>query len=498
MTAAPRPDEVDPVFAAVAKALYGDAVDPQELWLSKSTPDGADLNTPGQSGSRRKKLAAGLLAGTVIEGLAAKKTLSPLAHAVKTAGKAFGEADGTAARLKTLTPLAGGMHDAPKPLRRVGVKKLPHLGEGTDAALQVGNFAVGVGAARELLKPQKDGVQKALQLRVKPINPTPARTVTLKAKKPAGAPPVVKSFSAVGEIVKADSDKRQVFGWANVSELDGHEVVDRQGDIVPIEELEKAAYRYVLDCRIGGDQHARIAKADTAPKHTADLIESMVFTDEKVKALGLPDDFPRGWWVGMQVKDDQTWQLIKSGARTGFSVHGAGRREEVSKADPQHRAKGAKPQALEYVPQHLQRPYTGRRRKLTPLDKVKTHPLMARAVSLGLEAADMAKRDDGELKRRVQAAKNPPRVALRPVSSSAISSMGYQKQTRHLAYEMRSRPGQPYEYRVKPGKAKAALDADSKGRFYATEVRGKAKRTENRYTVGDRVRLFVDPPKEQS
>jgi putative serine protease XkdF len=146
-------------------------------------------------------------------------------------------------------------------------------------------------------------------------------------KQPAG--PVIKSITLRAQIAKLDTDKRQVFGWASVSTINGEVVLDRQNDINEIDEIEKSAYRYVLESRVGGDQHSRIAKSTTAPKHTSDLIESMVFTDEKVKAMGLPDSFPRGWWVGMQVSDEPTWQAIKNGERTGFSVHGTGRREDV-------------------------------------------------------------------------------------------------------------------------------------------------------------------------
>lgn len=150
-----------------------------------------------------------------------------------------------------------------------------------------------------------------------------------KPAKPVKDKVIGKSFALNAEISKLDEDKRQVFGWASVSEIDGVAVLDLQGDYMPIEEVEKSAYRFVLESRVGGDQHARVAKSATSPKHTSDLIESMVFTDEKVKAMHLPEDFPRGWWIGMQVHDEQNWQDIKSGKRTGFSVHGTGRREDV-------------------------------------------------------------------------------------------------------------------------------------------------------------------------
>lgn len=134
----------------------------------------------------------------------------------------------------------------------------------------------------------------------------------------------------VGEISKVDTEKRQVFGWASLSMVDGEPVLDRQGDYIAIEDSEDAAYRYMLSSRKGGDMHSRISKLDGGPKHTADVIESIVFTPEKIEALGLePDALPLGWWIGMKVHDDQQWDDIKSGRRTGFSVHGTGVRKDM-------------------------------------------------------------------------------------------------------------------------------------------------------------------------
>lgn len=57
-------------------------------------------------------------------------------------------------------------------------------------------------------------------------------------------------------ILKSDGDQRLVFGWASVSvTVDGEQVEDLQGDAVDPEELEKAAYQYVLDFRDAGEMH---------------------------------------------------------------------------------------------------------------------------------------------------------------------------------------------------------------------------------------------------
>jgi hypothetical protein len=130
-----------------------------------------------------------------------------------------------------------------------------------------------------------------------------------------------------GEFSKMDEDKRQVFGWASVVEVNGEPVIDRQGDWITPDEIEKAAYEYVVKSRKGGHQHKRTD--DGQPFHAADMIESIVFTPEKISKMGLPDDFPVGWWVGYKVNDDETWSKVKKGDITGFSIHGKGKRQKV-------------------------------------------------------------------------------------------------------------------------------------------------------------------------
>ena len=83
------------------------------------------------------------------------------------------------------------------------------------------------------------------------------------------------------KIMKSDDDKMLAFGWANVSmRVDGELIEDWQDDIIEPEELEKAAYEYVLLYREGGEMHERGGAAV--------LIESVVFTEEKMQAMGIP------------------------------------------------------------------------------------------------------------------------------------------------------------------------------------------------------------------
>lgn len=125
------------------------------------------------------------------------------------------------------------------------------------------------------------------------------------------------------EIAKADSDKQQIFGWASVVEVNGEPVVDLQGDHISVDEMEKAGYEYVMKSRKGGDMHLR---DDWSPIQKSEMIESFIVTPEKRDAMGLPDSVPSGWWVGFKVQDPDVWSKVKSGERTGFSIHGHGRR----------------------------------------------------------------------------------------------------------------------------------------------------------------------------
>jgi hypothetical protein len=141
---------------------------------------------------------------------------------------------------------------------------------------------------------------------------------TEQAKKEIGKD---VDFVIKGEISKSN-DKRQVFGWASVVELNGEPIVDLQGDYMAIDVIEKAAYDYVHSSRRGGDMHQ-------VGSHASDLIESFIVTPEKKAQLNLPDEMPVGWWVGFQVNDDKVWEMVKDGKRPEFSIHGSGQRVDV-------------------------------------------------------------------------------------------------------------------------------------------------------------------------
>lgn len=125
------------------------------------------------------------------------------------------------------------------------------------------------------------------------------------------------------KIAKSDDEKRLVFGWASVSmRVDGEVIEDWQEDIVEPEELEHAAYEYVLLYRDGSEMHERGG--------VASLVESVVFTEEKMKAIGIPEGtLPVGWWIGFKVLDEDVWEKVKDGTYSMFSIEGTAERVEV-------------------------------------------------------------------------------------------------------------------------------------------------------------------------
>lgn len=139
--------------------------------------------------------------------------------------------------------------------------------------------------------------------------------------RPAGNPSGIQKKRF--QIMKSDDEKRLVFGWANVSvRADGELIKDWQDDIVEPDVLENAAYQFAELYREGGEMHERGG--------TAVMIESMVFTEEKMQAMGIPPGtLPVGWWIGFRILDDDVWEKVKVGTYSMFSIEGEAERVET-------------------------------------------------------------------------------------------------------------------------------------------------------------------------
>ena len=127
------------------------------------------------------------------------------------------------------------------------------------------------------------------------------------------------------QITKVDKENRMVFGFFNVNKIADKVEYDLQDDRIETEEIENAAYDFVLNARVAGDSHVR--------KGVGLLVESMVFTAEKQTSIlktlekaGIKDaQFNlgiEGWWGGFLVTDDEVLKKIIDGVYTMFSVGG--------------------------------------------------------------------------------------------------------------------------------------------------------------------------------
>jgi len=116
-------------------------------------------------------------------------------------------------------------------------------------------------------------------------------------------------------IIEKSEDKRQVSGWAYVSTVNGKQTTDHRGDQISIELIEKAAHSYLQNSREGKAQHA-------GPP-VAYVVNSIVFTKDLQKALGI-DLEKEGWFITLQITDSDVWAKVKSGNYSMFSIAGRG------------------------------------------------------------------------------------------------------------------------------------------------------------------------------
>jgi len=128
-----------------------------------------------------------------------------------------------------------------------------------------------------------------------------------------------KARLPVGEatIIKYSEEQRCVTGWASVVEQDGKPVVDHQGDVMSEADLLKSAHNFMADYRVGKAMHQG--------GKVGDIVESVVFTKDLQKALGI-DLGKVGWLIKVKVSDPAIWKRVKSGELKAFSIGGYGQR----------------------------------------------------------------------------------------------------------------------------------------------------------------------------
>lgn len=109
-----------------------------------------------------------------------------------------------------------------------------------------------------------------------------------------------------------DEGKRIIAGWASVM------IKDLQGDIVPVEELERAMYSYM-------DRGGHIVYG-----HQNKPIGKVLRWEVKEH----PETGKPGLWIVAKIFDDypiddKVWELIKQGVLKGFSIGGAGKPKKM-------------------------------------------------------------------------------------------------------------------------------------------------------------------------
>ena len=128
------------------------------------------------------------------------------------------------------------------------------------------------------------------------------------------------------ETMIKDNKNNCIFGWGYLAiDKDGVQQIDHSGELVKeenFEDLELAVYAYNLAFREADMQHDCIAKGY--------LVESMVFTKEKMKIMGIPDGIlPQAVWLGFHFPNDDDYNEICKLDKPMFSLYGKATKEVI-------------------------------------------------------------------------------------------------------------------------------------------------------------------------
>ena len=125
------------------------------------------------------------------------------------------------------------------------------------------------------------------------------------------------------EIFKSNEFEKLVSGWASVTKnADGSLPLDWHDDIITAEVLEKAAINFMLEYRESGEMHKG--------EPIGTVVESIVFTKQKMKAIGIPEGtIPEGWFITVKIHDDEVFKKVVNGEYKMFSIQGRARRLKV-------------------------------------------------------------------------------------------------------------------------------------------------------------------------
>lgn len=129
-----------------------------------------------------------------------------------------------------------------------------------------------------------------------------------------------EDIKAEGQVLKYVEEQRLVYGWAYVSTVNGEISLDHSGEYIKPDEIVKAATNFMMDARVAKEMHS-------GPQ-IGDIVHSLPITKEIASSLGLSTD-KEGWIICVKVLDDKTWEQVKTGKLSAFSIGGRALRETL-------------------------------------------------------------------------------------------------------------------------------------------------------------------------
>lgn len=125
----------------------------------------------------------------------------------------------------------------------------------------------------------------------------------------------------MSNVLKVDTQRRLVFGWAQICTKNGQEYFDTDNQSIP-EDI-------TLDGWADFMRNGRVNKA----MHDGDQVGEVAFAfpafDDILKSLGIQPGDQSGIIVGVYVNDDTILNKYHSGEYQGFSVGGGAQWEDV-------------------------------------------------------------------------------------------------------------------------------------------------------------------------
>jgi len=115
-------------------------------------------------------------------------------------------------------------------------------------------------------------------------------------------------------LFKADDEQRLVYGWASVLTEKGIPVIDRQGHVIEVEEMQAAIHDFMTNSRRSDGMHVI--------KGVGQVVESVLFTKQLQDLLGINLN-REGWFICVKVDNDEAWDHVKKGTLRAFSIGGS-------------------------------------------------------------------------------------------------------------------------------------------------------------------------------